>query len=149
MLERQRERIARAKAQCTYWDVRQRRGKRRRRLKAEGKRAEEIAEALKVSRASVFRILRAETAAGSGCKAIPGANRQVGRGPSPHSSRQTFVAGLIDHSNGSQARDHFQVTSGLDTAGGRSSHLMQLSEYMLMFPQLGGSISTTPSEWQE
>jgi DNA invertase Pin-like site-specific DNA recombinase len=33
------------------------------RLKAEGKRAEEIAEVLKVSRASVFRILKAETAA--------------------------------------------------------------------------------------
>ena len=152
MLERQREGIARAKAQGAYKGralTARKKAAEIVSLKAEGKRAEEIAEALKVSRASVFRILRAETAAGSGCKAIPGANRQVGRGPSPHSSRQTFVAGLIDHSNGSQARDHFQVTSGLDTAGGRSSHLMQLSEYMLMFPQLGGSISTTPSEWQE
>jgi DNA invertase Pin-like site-specific DNA recombinase len=66
MLERQREGIARAKAQGAYKGralTARKKAAEIVSLKAEGKRAEEIAEALKVSRASVFRILKAETAA--------------------------------------------------------------------------------------
>lgn len=65
MLERQREGIARAKAQGAYKGRAPTARKQTAaivKLKAEGKRAEEIAETLKVSRASVFRILK-ETAA--------------------------------------------------------------------------------------
>jgi DNA invertase Pin-like site-specific DNA recombinase len=65
MLERQREGIARAKAQGAYKGRAPTARKKAAaivRLKAEGKRAEEIAEILKVSRASVFRILKERAA---------------------------------------------------------------------------------------
>jgi DNA invertase Pin-like site-specific DNA recombinase len=62
MLERQREGIARAKAEGKYKGrvpTAQRQAAEVAKLKAEGLKAEEIAFKLKISRASVFRVLRA------------------------------------------------------------------------------------------
>lgn len=63
MLERQREGIARAKADGKYKGrapTAQRKGDDVRRMKAEGKTAEQIVVELGISRSSVFRALRAE-----------------------------------------------------------------------------------------
>jgi DNA invertase Pin-like site-specific DNA recombinase len=62
MLERQREGIASAKADGKYKGrapTAQRQGEKVKLLKAEGKTVEQIMAELKISRSSVFRILRA------------------------------------------------------------------------------------------
>lgn len=65
MLERQREGIAKAKAEGKYKGrvpTAQRKAADVAKLRAEGLKAEEIAERLKISRASVFRVLKAKAA---------------------------------------------------------------------------------------